>query len=414
MQYGLLGSGVKYTTDLYHRLYQDAQNIAQKVVNSLMPRSGLELTVDDGLNAYSNNLPTQGNPIKMITRRELFFALAGYWLVFNSACSSQATPPPTPVIKSGPAPTPTLESKVKPKPTIAPTPTASSWYNDANWIYLTSFSRKPNPNREGWDRVDASFFLYQLPNQVGPDYWKPRKIEGGGLLHYEGFEGNFGIRLSWDGGSKDDMRISPSQLERGLDLTYFRAIPLAINTDVPSIATNLRLVPVRLNGQATTPNVWEPESLRQEYRKLVSRHLLRVIDISNKDVKYSVISKRLEKGNLVLELEVQNLSKQRDVDLQWERGGGLFAWTGGSGWPMFLAADGRYVGDGRALADNKYGTNPNFDWGDRKMVPPGFKAQGKLILPLYGTEKTAEYVFLNLRLPGISDLGWRLLIIPDN
>ncbi len=333
-------------------------------------------------------------------------------------------------------PTPSIAPTTQPEPTPTPTqpPKASSWRfkweHDEDewveyWVYLTGFSRESNPSREGWDIVNESFYLYQLHDPTvsfGWDSWDLKEKDGVLGIRTWTFP-YFGLQLSWDGGTKGKMSITPSQLDQKVDhQIYLRALRVEINTDIPSIATNLKITPIAgggdgdrgislLSGTTEIPRAWDTESLIEEYRRLVDRHLVRFESFSSKEVKYSEVSKRLEGDNLVLEIEVQNLSMQKDLNLSST---GVVAWPKGYGreYPLYLSADGRLIGEGQALGDTD-STNKYFDWGGRDVLPPGFKAQGKLTLPLYGTKPILEYIYLSLKLPGYNK-GWQLLSIPPS
>lgn len=325
--------------------------------------------------------------------------------LIGSSCSEAPAPAPAPAPTPKSSPSPAPEPTTVPATTPASKPTASSWvfeWGGTNfYVYLTSFERKTNTDREGWDKVVALFSIFKVPEERNLDdlFDRPAFENGDGadrgllevfVSHYD----HFGIRLSWDGGSKDDFR-SQTYVN---DVYFFQALPATIETDIPSIAKNVKLVPVTdgvklTSGVTGAPLEWKYRTMCEEYQRLFSKHLLKTFDgFSTSSVGFTEVSRQLEGGYLVIKVDIKNLSMQSDLRIDKSR---IV-----SSPTLLLKADG-------TLLDKISDDDIQFEC-DRDVLPPGFVTTGTFRLPLGEVAADVAYVVLNPR----QGIGYQLLAIP--
>ena len=350
--------------------------------------------------------------MSMVNRLVSLFVLVGVvFTILAVAACSRSEPPPTPV---------TITSEPTAKPTAEPAPTKGALFNlvfDGRHyrFVLTEYQRKPNPDREGWDVVDAKFVQYVRDRDPEGTYRHRRlQRETGGRVSLEWelhHHMDFGLRLVWDGGQGGGVVPDEDEYVR-----HLRPIELAFKADLPTVArgvqieayTNEEAYTRRVNemgwlteaGRRPTdhadPMVWAPDALASFYRTDVAGgSVMTSIDHeADETVKYVDLGRSIQGGLLLWELEIENLSMQDDLDLS--------ACISPEG---FLDAFGREV--------TAVGGYPAcFEW-EKPVLPPAFKARGRLELRVPPNVGQATYVDAKFEMPGMNGRRY-LLQLPSS
>ena len=272
-----------------------------------------------------------------------------------------------------------------------------------SFFYLVHYQREANATRNGWDIVNASFFIY-----VEGDYPPPEVLTSSPEVHIVELAGTrslFNLRLVWDGGHGGKV-VPMNEVGSPLipfELKFRAEVPTVVETVWFEVQSKEKDKLWAVDGKSglrstdkSAPIVWTPAALATEYWQVVGSDVLitSMDDESNELVRYVDLGQAIDGDILAWEVEVENLSKQVDMDATFcikPKG--------------FVDALGRLIAEGTEESC--------FDW-EESLVPPGFKSRGVLELPLPENVDQASYLIARLRLAGMTDFepGSRLIKLP--